>query len=69
MDNKKEALCKMCGQKMPDGEEMFNYHGYSCDCPKIEAATETNGGIGKETTIDETTIELVKDGVIDENND
>jgi len=26
--------CKLCGEPMPDGEEMFNYNGYSCDCPK-----------------------------------
>lgn len=26
--------CKICGEPMPAGEEMFNYHGYSGDCPK-----------------------------------
>ncbi len=40
MDNlKKEkeeqiAKCKLCGEPMPEGEEMFYYHGYSGDCPK-----------------------------------
>lgn len=29
-----KAICKLCGEPMPEGEEMFNYHGYSCDCPK-----------------------------------
>lgn len=24
----------ICGEPMPEGEEMFKYHGYSCDCPK-----------------------------------
>jgi hypothetical protein len=24
----------MCGEPMPKGEEMFNYHGYSGPCPK-----------------------------------
>jgi len=28
------AKCKLCGEPMPAGEEMFNYHGYSGDCPK-----------------------------------
>lgn len=28
------ALCKICGEPMPPGEEMFNYHGFSGDCPK-----------------------------------
>jgi hypothetical protein len=28
------ATCKFCGEPMPEGEEMFNYHGYSGDCPK-----------------------------------
>lgn len=29
-----KALCKICGEPMPDGEEMFHYHGYSGKCPK-----------------------------------
>jgi hypothetical protein len=28
-----QALCKVCGEPMPPGEEMFNYHGYSGPCP------------------------------------
>jgi hypothetical protein len=27
------ANCKLCGEPMPPGEEMFFYHGFSCDCP------------------------------------
>ena len=26
--------CALCGEPMPDGETMFNYHGYSGPCPK-----------------------------------
>lgn len=26
--------CTICGEPMPPGEEMFNFHGYSGDCPK-----------------------------------
>lgn len=26
--------CELCGEPMPPGEEMFNYHGYSGPCPK-----------------------------------
>lgn len=26
--------CGLCGDPMPAGEEMFNYHGYSGSCPK-----------------------------------
>ena len=29
------ALCGLCGQPMPKGEEMFKYHGYSGNCPTI----------------------------------
>lgn len=29
-----QNLCEICGQPMPEGEEMFMYHGYSGDCPK-----------------------------------
>jgi hypothetical protein len=28
------AVCELCGEPMPDGEEMFKYHGYSGPCPK-----------------------------------
>jgi hypothetical protein len=28
------AICGLCGEPMPKGEEMFNYHGYSGNCPK-----------------------------------
>ena len=26
--------CELCGEPMPDGEEMFRLHGYSGPCPK-----------------------------------
>ena len=29
-----QPKCELCGEPMPPGEEMFNYHGYSGDCPK-----------------------------------
>jgi hypothetical protein len=29
-----QAKCELCGEPMPKGEEMFKYHGYSCNCPK-----------------------------------
>ena len=29
-----EVNCSICGEPMPDGEEMFNYHGYSGPCLK-----------------------------------
>jgi len=29
-----KATCQLCGEPMPPGEEMFNYHGYSGPCPK-----------------------------------
>ena len=28
------AKCELCGEPMPEGEEVFKYHGYSGDCPK-----------------------------------
>ena len=30
----KSACCKLCGKPLPEGEEMFLYHGYSGPCPK-----------------------------------
>lgn len=29
-----KAICTICGEPMPDGEQMFKFHGYSGDCPK-----------------------------------
>jgi len=28
------GYCGVCGKPMPEGEEMFRYHGYSGPCPK-----------------------------------
>ncbi len=28
------ARCQLCGEPMPPGEEVFNFHGYSGPCPK-----------------------------------
>jgi hypothetical protein len=28
------ARCGLCGEPMPPGEQMFQYHGYSGPCPK-----------------------------------
>lgn len=28
------AICELCGDPMPEGEEMFKFHGYSGPCPK-----------------------------------
>lgn len=28
------SKCELCGEPMPEGEEMFKYHGYSGTCPK-----------------------------------
>jgi hypothetical protein len=29
------SRCELCGEPMPPGEEMFKYHGYSGNCPKL----------------------------------
>lgn len=44
----KKATCQLCGEPMPAGEEMFNYHGYSGPCPKpppLLLAENEPGGI------------------------
>lgn len=30
----KIRACELCGEQMPDGEEMFKFHGFSGPCPK-----------------------------------
>ena len=29
-----DAVCELCGEPMPAGEEIFKFHGYSGNCPK-----------------------------------
>lgn len=29
-----DGNCELCGEPMPNGEEVFRYHGYSGPCPK-----------------------------------
>ena len=29
-----KSKCELCHGEMPEGEEMFRYHGYSGDCPQ-----------------------------------
>ena len=52
---KKEAICQLCGEPMPEGEQMFNYHGYSGPCPKppLVVKKNTNEELKKELWHDE----------------
>lgn len=45
---KKPAQCLSCGEPMPDGEEVFNYHGYSGPCPKPPKAEPTFPELAKQ---------------------
>ena len=36
-----QAKCVICGEPMPQGEEMFKYHGYSGDCPAPPISRDT----------------------------
>lgn len=33
-DTSTVALCEICGEPLPPGEEMFKFHGFTTDCPK-----------------------------------
>lgn len=37
----KPAICELCGEPMPEHEQMFKFHGYSGPCPKPPLAKET----------------------------
>lgn len=49
-----QAICRLCGEPMPEGEEMFCYHGYSGPCPKpplgsgVQSLSEARTGSGQE---------------------
>ena len=34
------VCCGLCGRAMPEGEEMFQYHGYSGPCPTEDSAPD-----------------------------
>ncbi len=36
--------CSLCGEPMPEGEEMFLFHGYSGKCPKPPLVQEAAPG-------------------------
>ena len=38
-----ESKCGLCGEPMPEGEEMFKYHGYSGPCPKPALKKSSTG--------------------------
>ena len=38
--------CERCGEPMPQGEEVFKYHGYSGPCPKPPLAKEPEAAFG-----------------------
>lgn len=35
--------CEICGQPMPEGEEIFTFHGYSGNCPESPADRQKKG--------------------------
>ena len=36
------GYCELCGEKMPPGEEMFKFHGYSGPCPRDSKEGKAN---------------------------
>ena len=34
MSDSERPKCGLCGEPMPEGEEMFQYHGHSGPCPR-----------------------------------
>ena len=50
MSEREIVTCGLCGEPMPPGEEMFNYHGYSGPCPKppaLAAEDESDEGAAR----------------------
>ena len=44
---KEKYLCEICGEPMPENEQMFKYHGYSSKCPKPPLKKENGNNAGK----------------------
>jgi hypothetical protein len=54
------ALCGICGEPMPENEEMFKYHGYSGNCPKPPLKKLTPTPLQSDSTA------AIRNAVIDE---
>jgi hypothetical protein len=63
-----KAICKLCGEPLPAGEEMFKYHGYSGDCPKpplprqkteLEKLTEENAALKQRSDLLEEAVKIM----------
>lgn len=42
-----QQKCGLCGEPMPPGEEMFEYHGYSSPCPKLPPGAKKLFGLSE----------------------
>lgn len=39
----RQSICELCGCPMPEGEEMFKFHGYSGPCLAGRSLLASNG--------------------------
>ena len=61
--SKEKALCGLCGEPMPENEQMFKYHGYSGDCPKPPLLkTDTSAPCNRDAVIEECIAKVQKVG-------
>jgi len=51
--------CALCGEPLPEGEEMFKFHGYSGPCPKPPIVAPQNVLLEKETAMKPTVGRMV----------
>lgn len=57
LDPAKPPVCQICGAPMPEGEEMFKFHGFSgpCPVPKLPRPRSAEEAIGEaESLLQET---------------
>jgi hypothetical protein len=56
------AKCELCGEPMPEGEEMFKFHGYSGPCPRPPLPKPVEEGASREThrITTQMTVELIE---------
>jgi hypothetical protein len=54
MADDQKAICEVCGEPMPAGEEMFKFHGYSGPCPKPPRERVKVRGVGRDKDDDRT---------------
>lgn len=60
-----DSKCELCGEPLPEGEQMFKFHGYSGPCPKppLPRPAPSPNVFATTHLIDDITAKIIRSGV------